>query len=313
MAYSLKSKDGSLQKGARRIAVDQIRTAIAEIDDASLDRDATIHQVRKRCKKLRGLVRLVRPGFKAYAAENARYRDAARRLSGLRDADVLIETHDRLVDHFEAEIDRRAFGQIRRRLTLRRKDLLEKDRTEEELEAFRAEMERARADASKWSIGAGGFGTAIDGMEKTYKRARKAMQEAGKRRSDEAMHDWRKRVKYHRFHAQLLRNIWPEPMAAHADAADRLGDILGDHHDLAVFADVLRADPEAFGSKTTIEAALGLVDRRKRALEARAFDIGSRLFAEKPKRIADRWSAYRKAWDVASGGNGRSAATSVAA
>lgn len=313
MAYSLKLEDTSLQGGVRRIATDQIRTAIEEIDDPSLDRDATIHQVRKRCKKLRGLVRLVRPGFEGYAAENARYRDAARRLSGLRDADVLIETYDKLVDHFDAEIDRRAFGQIRRRLTLRRKSLLEEDRSEEELDAFRSGMERALADARNWTIGDGGFGIAIDGMEKTYKRARKAMQGAGKRRSDEAMHDWRKRVKYHRFHAELLRHVWLEPMNAHADAADELGDILGDHHDLAVFAQVLRADPDAFGSETTIEAALGLVNRRKRALEDRAFGIGSRLFAEKPKRIAGRWAAYRKAWHAASDGNGRSAATSVAA
>jgi hypothetical protein len=45
-----------------------------------------------------------------------------------------------------------------------------------------------------------------------------------------------------------------------------------------------RADPEK------------LIDRRKRELEAEAFALGARLFAEKTKRIRNRWSAYWEAW-----------------
>jgi CHAD domain-containing protein len=92
MACSLKAGDASLQDGVRRIAVEQISAMLGEIDDASLGRDETVHQLRKRCKKLRGLVRLVRPGFEDDRSENATFRDAARGLSALRDADVLIET-----------------------------------------------------------------------------------------------------------------------------------------------------------------------------------------------------------------------------
>ncbi|WP_424932895.1 CHAD domain-containing protein [Amaricoccus macauensis] len=301
MAFSLKSeKDGSLQDGVRRIALDQIRTAIAEIDDPDLDRDETVHQVRKRCKKLRGLVRLARPGFDGYKRENARFRDAARRLSGIRDADVLIETYDKLAEHYDAEIDRQAFGQIRRRLTLQRKALLEDDHRSEELAAVRGVLQTAAGAAENWKIGGKGFGTAFDGMKKTYARGRKAMDAARETRSDEAIHDWRKRVKYHRFHAELLRHVWPDVMVAHADAADTLGDLLGDHHDLAVFADALRDDPETFGDGRTVEVALTLVERRKADLEAEAFALGARIFAEKPKRLVKRWKAYAKAGSTGS-------------
>ena len=50
---------------------------------------ATVHDVRKRCKKVRGLLRLVRPGLGPdYRRANADVRDAARELSSLRDAHV---------------------------------------------------------------------------------------------------------------------------------------------------------------------------------------------------------------------------------
>jgi hypothetical protein len=63
MSYHLKRSDGPVQDGVRRIAVDQIDAAIAELDDKALDVHETVHQIRKRCKKLRGLIRLVRPAF----------------------------------------------------------------------------------------------------------------------------------------------------------------------------------------------------------------------------------------------------------
>jgi CHAD domain-containing protein len=305
MAYSLKPGDGTLQEGLRRIAVDQISSAIAEIGDASLGRDETVHQVRKRCKKLRGLIRLARPGFEGYKAENAAFREAARRLSGLRDADVLIETYDKLMERQDGGIDRPAFGQIRRRLSLRRKALVAEERIDAGFDAVRGEMETALARAKAWKVGGEGFDVAVEGMAKTYGRARKAMRKARKARSDAAMHDWRKRVKYHRYHAQILKRIFPGPMEAHAEAADRLGDLLGDHHDLAVFGAVLRADPRAFGEKATVRQAQELVAEAKQALEADAFALGARLFAEKTKRIASRWEDWWDVWrDEAARGRG---------
>ena len=69
MAYTFK-RGKSVQKNVRHIAESQVDKAIAEIDDSDLSMSDTVHQIRKRCKKLRGLIRLVRPRFGAYAAEN---------------------------------------------------------------------------------------------------------------------------------------------------------------------------------------------------------------------------------------------------
>ncbi len=80
MAYRFEQGAGSVEANLRKIAASQINRAIAEIDDPDLEPHKTVHQVRKRCKKLRGLVRLVRDAFDAYKVENVSFRDAAAQL-----------------------------------------------------------------------------------------------------------------------------------------------------------------------------------------------------------------------------------------
>ena len=73
MLYSFQKSDPSLSAGVRRIARGQVEEAIAELDDPALEAGDAIHQVRKRCKKLRGLVRLVRPGLEAKVSRSVFY------------------------------------------------------------------------------------------------------------------------------------------------------------------------------------------------------------------------------------------------
>ena len=58
MSYSIQPGE-RLIDGLRRIAVEQLDRAIDEVDDATIDRNVVVHQVRKRCKKIRAMLRLV--------------------------------------------------------------------------------------------------------------------------------------------------------------------------------------------------------------------------------------------------------------
>lgn len=51
----------------------------------------TVHEVRKSCKKIRGLLSLVRDVLPDYHSENHFFRDEARKISDLRDSKALIE------------------------------------------------------------------------------------------------------------------------------------------------------------------------------------------------------------------------------
>lgn len=296
MPYRFKRGDDSVQHGLRRIALEQLDKAVDEIDDGGVTRDVRVHQVRKRCKKLRGLIRLVRPSFADYAAENATLRDTARQLAFARDAGVLITTYDNLMDAYRDEVVRADFASIRRQLTLRQKHDADGERTDEALTQVRAVLDAARGRAHHWKLGDSGFAAIGPGLAKTYKRARKAMVYAAADGSPQDFHKWRKRVKYHGYHARLLAPLWPDPLHARAKAANRLNDLLGAHHDLAVFEAALTAGPDAFATPDMIDAARGLIRRRQAALAAEIFPLGARLLAEPTRALRQRWQTYWEVW-----------------
>jgi CHAD domain-containing protein len=296
MPYRFTIDDPSVAAGVRRIAGEQVAKAIGELDDDAIGLHDTVHQVRKRCKKVRGLVRLVRPAMPDYKVANAAFRDAARGLSFLRDSEALIGVYDTLVDRYDDQLDRPAFASVRRRLTLRRNAAAEAEATEKALADFRAAMVAAQDAIAAWTLTEDGFDAVAGGLGKTYKRGRKAMARGEAERTPEALHDWRKRTKYHWYHARLLSPVWLKPMKAHRKAADRLSDLLGDHHDLAVFRQTVQADPDAFGSAADLDVLLGVAGRRQRALEGEAFALGARLYAEPAPALAARWAGYWEAW-----------------
>lgn len=296
MAYRLIRKDASVESAVRRIAREQIDAAVQAIDDPAAAPVAAIHELRKYCKKVRGLLRLVRPTFADYATENAAFRDIARGVSPMRDADVLIATYDDVVARYADQVERPALGVIRRRLMLRRKALASGHDPATLLAQCRQPLLQAAERAGEWRLDADGFAAMHDGLRKTYRRARKAMRDAKRSPSPDNFHAWRKRCKDHWYHARLLRPIWPEPMRAHADCAGALGDVLGGHHDLAVFGETLAARPGDFGNAAGVEVMVGLVRSRLAALEADAFALGARLLAEAPSALASSWCLRYEAW-----------------
>ena len=136
MAYRFERDFATIQDGVRQIAVELIDDAIDCAGGKGKDVDATVHALRKSCKKLRGLIRLVRPAFDDYQAENAAFRDAARNLSSLRDGGVLIETYDDLLERYNDQIERPRFAPIRRRLTALQKEGGTRDDVGDRLEGW---------------------------------------------------------------------------------------------------------------------------------------------------------------------------------
>ena len=297
MTFRIKRGE-SVEKAIQRIAREQLDKATGEIRDQDLDRHEAVHQVRKRCKKIRGLIRLVRPQFEdTYARENAWYRDSARRLSYVRDAQSIIETFDTLVEHYEDKIDRDAFSPIRRQLTKRRKKMAEDEvGLQEQLAEFLDRMTEGRERVAAWSLQDEGFDAVKGGLTKTYARGRAAMAKAYAEPSAESFHEWRKRAKYHWYHMRLISSIWKGPMNARQGEADRISDYLGDDHDLSILRETLLRRPDQFGGEDVVQTMIGLIAQRQVELRTRAKSSGARIFAEKPKRLAERLGRYWDAW-----------------
>jgi CHAD domain-containing protein len=296
MPYRFQSIDQTVTGGVRRIALEQIDGALSSLEQIEDDPAEAIHDMRKRCKKLRSLIRLVRPAFPAYAGENAAIRDAAGRFSAARDTTAMLQAYDGLCDAMADRLNRSDVAAIRRRLTADRKRAHADPTLGEQIAACRAALENARARIPGWSLTEEGFDAVEGGLRKSYKRARNAMQAARRSPTDASMHEWRKRVKHHRQHIRLLRDLWRRPLGAREQEADRLGDLLGDHHDLAVLYDRVAAEREAISEGADVDRFLALARERQAALSSAAFTMGARLFGEKPKALTGRLRCYWLAW-----------------
>jgi CHAD domain-containing protein len=290
-------KKRSVERNLRKVAGDQIDKAIEEVENEQLDLHETVHQIRKRCKKVRGLIRLVRGAFDGYDCENSFFRDAARPLSPVRDAQSMISCLEGLAAHYRDQTDGGQFEVVRRHLAERRQRLAS-DRfcVERRLDEFRTRMREARHRVLAWELQEKGYSAIGRGLRKTYGRGRAALRQAYRNPSAETYHEWRKRVKYHWYHTRLLRDVWPDMLAVHMDAADALSDMLGDQHDLSVLRATLVSEPSAWGAETDVRAVVSLVDRRWQELQAAARPLGERLFAETPKRLSKRFQRYWNIW-----------------
>jgi CHAD domain-containing protein len=292
MGYSFRHDDESVQAGVRRIAGEQLTKALGSLDDGDALHEG-VHDARKRVKKLRGLLRLVRPGFRGYAEENATLRDAARTLSGLRDHTAMLETLGRLSDRYPDRIDKRRTVPLRRALEARRDAATAAPDLGERVEAFRSVLREARERAEGWRLKAEGWEALGPGLALTYGRGRDAMAEAHRTGRGEDYHEFRKRVKYHGYHARLLAPVWPPLMAPYAALLDDLGEALGEQHDLVTFAPMLAEAELAPEARANLEE---LIVEERRRLEARALVVGARVYAEKPKAMARRMGAWWAAW-----------------
>ena len=251
----------------RDIFVRQLGCAIEDLGG----RKPNVHGARKQLKRARATLRLLRPavGDESYRGENIAARDAARPLSKARDEEALNDTLVRLEEHFGTAIPRAHVRQSAHEVSAR------------QLTDIKASLKRSMTRAQAWQPDAADWDQIATGLRATYRRGRRAMRTARKDRATDALHEWRKQTKYLWHQLQILTPLAPGPVGGMADEFHHLADYLGDEHDLAVLRERLSA------------SATPLIRRRSEELQDKAFALGERLFADKPKSFL---SGLEKHW-----------------
>jgi CHAD domain len=135
----------------------------------------------------------------------------------------------------------------------------------------------ARARVVDWPLEDDSFGALEPGLRRMYRRGRREWRAMQKNPSVEGLHEWRKRAKELWYDHELLRELWKPVMKAVGDEAHELSDRLGDDHDLATLLHWSRDHAEP--APELVEA----VERRRSELQAEAFELGARLYADRPK------------------------------
>ena len=267
----------------------RVDDALERLDGArSEDLAKGVHDARKNLKKLRSLLRLVRKGIgeAQFREANRNYREAARSLSGARDAEVKLQTLAALEERFPGKLPGDTVDPLRAALEAERPrkpsaaDLAALERAEQKIK-------QSRTDIARWEI-EGDTELIVKGFARTYRRGRKLLAQARRDPTDHNVHEWRKRVKDLWYALRIIEEWDPEAVRARADLAHDVSDLIGDHHDLAILAEDVAARPEGLGGRKERDALIARIHERQAELVEEAIGLGKELYAKKPKKFLKR-------------------------
>lgn len=279
MAFRL-GDDEAIGPGLKRVLLEEIATAREAVGAAPADLSEAVHKARRRLKLARSLLRVFRPVIgKDYTRRKDLLSEAAGLLSAARDADVALACARTLAGAADGETDDHAIlDTLAREAAAAHRRRPDRDRAASLLRI-------AEADAASLPLLSDGGRLLADALADAYRQGRRDWRAAEDGAGEEVLHDWRKRVK-HRWHLSLLVMGRTEATSrAVAGDLDRLGELLGDEHDLALLVARLDRDPDAAGGRKAARRLAERADKRRRKLTRRAFELGAELYGDKTGRF----------------------------
>ena len=300
----------SLAVGLRRLSVDQFEHALEGFKDPAVPGDVAVHEMRKAAKRVRALLRMVRPaiGDKVFRYENSALRDAAAMVAGVRDGAVMVKAVERLRGRYQRLLAPGIFQTTEERLLRRHQRLalrvLEDD---EVLDRLQRALYKARSRYVAWPVDPADprsgkhvlphrFSAIGPGIGATYARGRREMKVAFEDPLAENFHSWRKRVKYLRHQMEIVSPLWWEVVGGLASSLDTLGEVLGEEHDLSELTRLAASVPDLVPDPDERSLLVSLALQRRQELQGAARVIGRRIYAESPEQFTRRLDAYWRAW-----------------
>lgn len=283
----------SISRGLNRVVNLQFDLALTLGNAASHELAEAVHGTRKATKRLRAMLRLVRDNLseETYYTNNATLRLVAAELGSVRDSWVMASSLDRLV--LTQSGDAGTVEILRERLEARYES---KSRTLLENGALLAsiieQLDLVRVRSSQWTVQAGGdrselpheFSSIATGLGRVYRRSRRAMHIVNESPTDTLLHAWRKRAKYLRHQVEALNVLDPVGLEATEARLERLTDLLGEDHDLAVMGTRLNNDG-LLTRGLDVEAILDAIGAIRFQLQSEAVSLGRPLFADPPSEF----------------------------
>lgn len=282
----------------RRIVAEQMQSSAKALRDSRLDMPERVHESRKRFKEIRALLRLFRNplGAERFANENHWYRDAARELADYRDADAVVSAVSALTPKVKQRLGPEMMRKLRS-VTRGEQRAIYRDRetAEAKIANIAAQVAVAAQRLNDVPMEAfEGFLAIGSGLARTIRRGRRAMSEAYESGNAIAFHEWRKRVKDHWYHVQLLKPVSPK-LADRERLLDGLAHTLGEHHDLEVIRGIVVAAERAFTAEEAAQIDETLARRQDR-LARKAKSLGKKIYGERAddfvKRVERSWNRH---------------------
>jgi CHAD domain-containing protein len=227
-------------------AVEQIRAGLRErlAESAALLEEAraapreTVHRIRKLMKRARATNRLLADadGLDLELIEH-NCRDVARRFSALRDLDVMIAA-------LAARDDAPAYWPVdllQHLVAAREAELARGVLEQPALDEMAAELGEADAAVAALALDHLSAGDLRRALERSHRKARKALHRCRSTLDDEHFHDLRKRCKRELYQRELLEAVMDLPHRHRTARLDAVCESLGEQQDLAVLRRTIAA------------------------------------------------------------------------
>jgi CHAD domain-containing protein len=280
MAFHIKRRR-PIDRELQRLARNEFETALEELNQTEPDDDA-IHEARKCVKKLRSLLRLVEPALDDFSEQNEQLRAAGHELAALRDVDASAETVAMLRGRYPTVITKRLATELVDELQRRGRHIDARaprmvTRAADILENARKRVLEGIKDAARLDV-------LRKGATKSYRRARKAMENLTVEADAAQFHLLRRRVKNHWYQMRILESVHRTPHER-ARNLKHLDTCLGDDHNLALLRTTLLANPPQDQTAEANAVVLGCIAKRQASLRTRALKISHRLFHRPPRKF----------------------------
>lgn len=262
---------------------------------------AAVHEARKALTKARANLRLLRPalGESIYRRENAALREAAHGLNAARDASVLLQTLRSLQRRERALRGSTVVAALARSLASAQSKAQGRLRRPQVLDPLRGAVKHAEGRARRWPVGRHGWMVLGPALRRIYRTGRRRTPSARSLPPDEALHEWRKQVKYLRYALKSLKPIAPGAFGALERRAHDLSDHLGQAHDLALLAQRAMAYGATHSGAVEdegLQVLLKIIEERRRRLARTALTEGELLYQDRPGAFQRRFSRAWRHW-----------------
>jgi len=274
---------------AGRIVAEQVAHATASLK-GPLDVNSTgVHEARKSFKKIRALLKLCRTSeSKAWKIHNRIFRDHGRRIAILRDHEAVVEALEKIITSHQEDVSfpGETFRAARALLVARNRSLLQSLRLKkcDPRTAVVASISATTEDFRQWRIPQNTVGELTGNFRRTYRAGRRIYRHHLIGRGAHAFHEWRKRVKYHTYHLQLLEHFLPLSPRSNLGDFNRLAKTLGDLQDLEIIARALVGPSPGSSAFAQIQALTLHLSGEKKALQKMALRAGRALYHLPPQK-----------------------------
>lgn len=286
MAYLIHRNEPAAD-AVRRVLREQNQRARQLLNAWEQDPVTRIHRTRQTCKKIRALLRLVRPAARyVFTVENRFYRDIQRSVAYARDSAAMVEAVDLLASRLADPLPLQSLGMLRSALERRAAQQLASAQQDLPARIEHAVAELTAADERLQRLPVDGLRRRDlrQGARATLRRCAQEYLALDSAATADDFHDWRKHVKYAGYQARLMRELTDGDAPAPLAQLEELARVLGQGQDLVLLERFLAAQPDALGVDTHLRRLRGLLATAQGELRTRARELGAALFAPPPER-----------------------------